>query len=197
VRTPQLWTWKPGSSPAELVRVPFTESVRVSIFAARRGIRAPVLVPVDAPAKGVGGLVAVLFVPDAHAGTLHLDGARVGAGMCTLGHGAHLAFPGGEVWVSLLCAGEEEPYEPAKLGADRHCFRLKAKLKPGEPVVLCPGVPHAICGVVYRASAWRTARACANCGHDQRAPAWAPPAEPGTERRSLRELLDRAATRRA
>lgn len=194
MRTPLLWSWPRAAGPAQLAREPLTAPVSL----ARQG-RALVLLPVDESGGGTSGrLTAVLLVPDAFAGRVRLDRAPVGAGMHPLRHGAHLDFEGQELWVSTLCSGTEEPFGPEVHGPDRHCFRVKAKLKAGEPVVVCPGVPSAACGVIYKAAAWRTVQACANCGHAPGEPAWAPPAQAaGAERRSLRELLARAAARRA
>lgn len=204
MRSALLWKWSSASGPAQLVPEPLTEPVHFPRCFTPQGAaprenglgaaREVVLLPVDALDGGARGrLSAVLLVPDGCCESVRLAGARVAAGMHPVRHGDRLDLAGHELWVSTLCSGTEEPYGPEH-GPDRHCFRVKAKLKAGEPVVLCPGVPHAACGVLYKAAAWRTVPACSNCGHEPDAPAWAPPGPArGMERRSLRELFARAA----
>jgi hypothetical protein len=140
--------------------------------------------------RSAPGILAVLLVPAALQGAVLAGGRRAGAGMHLLRHGDRIDFAGQTVWISADSQAKEVAYDPAAHGEDTYCTRTKARLKPGEPIVLCPGTPQVPCGLPYRLSAWELALQCPSCKFDPKAPAWSPPPPP--HRSSLDVLLQLA-----
>ncbi len=106
--------------------------------------------------------------------SLRVNGMRVESGLWLLCHADRVELGATTVWVALELAPEHVAYEPALHGTDLGCCRLKVKLRPGEPIVICCGTASHTCGMVFRAAAWGAV--CPNCGFDPAAERWTPPA---------------------
>jgi hypothetical protein len=146
------------------------------------------------PLEAVQGPVAVALVPDALHGAARRHGLPLEAGLHLLRHADRVDLAGWMVWVAGDGAPEEVPYDEAVHGADQHCARTKAAIRPGELVVRCPGTRDRPCGMLFRADAWRLQLPCHACRFDPRQPAWRP-ASP-VPRSRLHELVRRVADAR-
>lgn len=133
---------------------------------------APRVVPVSRE----GDACAVLLVPSAAESRALVNGSAAPSGMHLLRHGDRVDVSEKTLWVSAGAAPEETRYDPQTHGEDVFCFRTKARLEPGEPIVICPGTSKTTCGMIYKASAWELGIPCHNCRFDPSKPAWHPPA---------------------
>jgi hypothetical protein len=145
-----------------------------------------------APARAGPYALSFVLVPDRLSGAISLNGSRLCGGMHPLRHSDRLDYAGRQYWVSASAKPEERAYDPRSHGEPLYCFRTKAPLQEGEPIVVCPGTPAKPCGMIYKASAWLRTLACHGCGYDPSQPEWTPPQ---TARRRLDELLKLAAKR--
>lgn len=78
-------------------------------------------------------------------------------------------------WVAADCRPEETVYAPPRHPGDAFCARLRARLEPGEDIVICQGRPERACGLLYRKSAWLARPVCASCGANAADAQWCPP----------------------
>lgn len=145
------------------------------------------------PISPLGANCAVVLVPDELTGICH-SGVSLATGLHLLQHGDHLDFTGGtRIWISVDSRVDETLFDPAVHGEDVFCFRTKARISPGEKIVICPGIPGAACGMIYRADAWQqVGLACHNCTFDPSKPLWKPPTtHDGSSLDDLYELVAR------
>lgn len=136
-------------------------------------------------AGGSGG-IAALVTPEWLEGCIARNGQPLPAGVQVLRHGDRLDLGGLRVWVSATVAPVETAYDPALHGDEAFCARTRSRLRPGEPIVICPGTEAAPCQALYKAEAWALGRRCHQCGRDPRAAAWRPPVP---EKENYRDLV--------
>lgn len=129
---------------------------------------------------------AAVIVPEGAPFAIRRNDGRLRAGLHALSHADRLDVPGFTVWVSAEGAPEETTYDPGRHGKDVFCSRTKARLRAGEPIVICPGISAVSCGAVYRKPAWETGLRCHLCGFDPSRPRWRP--QPRAKERSLDDL---------
>jgi hypothetical protein len=129
---------------------------------------------------------AVVIVPDDAPFVLRRNGSRLRPGLHALSHAHSIEFLDFTLWISAEGAPEEAMYDPERHEKEAYCYRTKARLRPGEPIVICPGVPEVPCGAPYKKAAWETGLRCHVCGFDPSRPRWCPP--PRAKERSLDEL---------
>ena len=189
VNTIRLWSGNKGERPSVMASsgpcLLSPEGVDASADAARAAGRAPLIFPVPAQRGGI----AMLLVPDGLDGRLTRNGHRLAAGAHLIAHADGLAWEGLRVWVAREEAPTEAVYDPEVHGPDVFCARTRSRLRPGEPVVICPGTATTECGVLYRAAAWMNLR-CHLCGFNPGGEAWSPPQRENGE---LDDLLRLAA----
>jgi hypothetical protein len=134
-----------------------------------------------APIAPLAGAVGVLFHRNTTAGVVSRNGVPVGPGMHLLRHSDRLDVAGQRFWISVAPSVEIAAYDPAVHGVDVFCYLTKARLKPGQQIKICPGMPGQSCGAIYKAEAWEMAMQseppmpCASCGYHTRAAEWQPP----------------------
>ena len=107
--------------------------------------------------------------------------------MHVLRHADRVALDGQAVWFAIAAAPDEVLYDPEIHGHPVYCHRTKARLKAGDPMVICRGKPKGDCGMMFTASAWSAGIACHSCGALPGDSGWTPP--PSERRGSLIELL--------
>lgn len=153
---------------------------------------APAAVTIQAVSP-VEGIIGVLLVrPDAPG--VVLNASLVRHGIHPLRHGDRLDVGGRAYWFSADLSPVETTFDPDLHGADVRCCLTKARLRPGQAIVICPGVPGTKCGVIYRADAWAAviqanrSMKCHNCGYRPGATHWEPP-RPAAGRNRLDGLL--------
>jgi hypothetical protein len=129
----------------------------------------------------------VALVPDATTGRVHLNGARLGPDLHVLRHADRVALEGRAVWFAIAATPDEVLYDPETHGDPVFCHRTKARLKEGDPMVICRGTPEADCGMMFTAAAWSAGIPCHSCGAQPGDSGWMPP--PTEHRGSLAELL--------
>lgn len=143
------------------------------------------------PLRGGSGAVAMLLNRGRRA--VAVNGVPVPSGMRLLWHADRLDVSGRTFWISAATSVEQGAYDPALHGDDVFCFLTKARLTAGQQITICPGVPGASCGVIYKAEAWEMAMhsanpmKCPNCGFRPGAAEWQP-SQPRT-RNSIDGLL--------
>lgn len=130
------------------------------------------------PTRPGSGALAALLVP---AGTAVIrNGVPLPAGAHALAHADALTVEGRRYWVAAAIEVAVTQYDPAAHGDNVFCFFTKARLKPGEAIVVCPGRPGAECSVIYKQGAWEMAIKadlkfhCPRCGFDPTAGDWEP-----------------------
>lgn len=134
-----------------------------------------------APIAPLAGAVGVLFHRNAASGVVSRNGIPVGPGMHLLRHADRLEVAGHRFWVSVAPSVKGAAYDPMVHGIDVFCYLTKARLKPGQQIKICPGMPGQSCGVIYKAEAWEMAMQseppmpCASCGYHTRTAEWQPP----------------------
>jgi hypothetical protein len=143
------------------------------------------LTPIPA-AEREAGACALLLIQDSARGAMR-NGERIGPGLHLLRHADRIQLGAQDLWVSVQPEPEETTYDPASHGPDLFCPRLQLRLRPGDPVVICPGPPPRPCGLLYDARAWEAGVRCA-CGFEPGAPPWHPPTTV-TTRRTLDALV--------
>jgi hypothetical protein len=156
-----------------------------------RRVTAATLLPNDAddaaidkprviPVAAGQSAIAVLLVPTALADRMTSNGVPLAAGMHLLRHTDRLEYAGRVYWVAASAEICEVPYDAAVHGDDLYCFLTKARLRAGEPIVVCPGRPGVACDAKYRKAAWEMAQAtntrfkCPRCGFEPGAGEWRP-----------------------
>jgi hypothetical protein len=127
----------------------------------------PVLMPAAVHVSGV----AVLIVTEALAGHLAHNGCPLPAGAHVIHDRDALTWGGMTVWVARQEVAVEEPYDPSRHRGEPACARTRAPIKPGEPIIACPG---ADCTAIYKPTAWLGLR-CVACGFEPGKQAWEPP----------------------
>lgn len=188
MRTTEIWTAAPNDTPPP-TRTPDAVWLSPSGLepapdsSSRPGPDATMLLPTE-PARDRCG---VALVPDASTGGVLLNGVRIGPGMHVLRHADRVSLNGQAVWFAIAAASDEVTYDPDVHGHPVYCHRTKARLKAGDPIVICRGTPQSDCGMMFTASAWSAGIPCHSCGAQPDEPGWTPPT---SERRgSLVELL--------
>ena len=147
------------------------------------------------PTRPGSGALAALLVPDA-AGVVR-NGVPLPAGAHALFHGDALAVQQQRYWVAAAVEVAVTQYVPTAHGENVFCFFTKARLKPGEAIVVCPGRPGAECSVIYKQAAWELALKanskfqCPRCGFDPSAGDWQPTLPSPTQLPKLFELAAR------
>lgn len=130
------------------------------------------------PTRPGSGALAALLVPAGAA--VMRNGVPLPAGSHALFHADALTIQGRRYWVATSVEVAVTQYEPATHGENVFCFFTKARLKPGEAIVVCPGKPGAECSVIYKQAAWEMALKasvkfqCPRCGFDPAAGDWQP-----------------------
>lgn len=188
------------SGGGEVVRLPFERPVEVAedgeIRAATEmscGTNVLLARLDDAEIAGARTACAAVLVPPGRNGRVRLNGIALPPGMHMLGHRDRLDAGDRTFWVSLQARVEETVYQPSEFGSDCFCFRTKARLVPGESIVICPGSPGEPCGAIYRSAAWKAVDRCrrGGCGFDPSEPPWRPVPPRHTSGVFLDELLER------
>jgi hypothetical protein len=141
------------------------------------------LLPTE-PARNTCG---VALVPDASGGGVLLNGVRIGPGMHVLRHADRVAQNGRSVWFAIAAAPDEVAYDPEIHGDPVFCHRTKARLTPGDAMVICRGTPKADCRMMFTSAAWDAEIPCHSCGALPGESGWTPP--PSELGSSLAELL--------
>jgi hypothetical protein len=103
------------------------------------------------------------------------NGIGCAAGVHPLRHGDRIVVGAQTIHVAADLTVASQPYDPAQHGDEQFCARSKARLVPGEAVVVCPGTPLARCGTLFQAAAWALGLRCHLCGFDPKAKPWQPP----------------------
>ncbi|MGD0898936.1 MAG: hypothetical protein ABR915_13945 [Thermoguttaceae bacterium] len=119
----------------------------------------------------VGKKAAVAaIVPDALDQAVSANREPLRPGLHQLGHEDRLQW--GELSVSLAESQQADPaeYDPALHGDGQRCGRTKARLRPGDRIVICR------CGTIFSERAYALGRPCEYCRHDPTQGEWAPPA---------------------
>jgi hypothetical protein len=138
--------------------------------------RLPRLIPTTA----APGAIAALLVGESSGGGIARNGVPLPAGAHLLVHADRLDFGEHTWWVAAACEVSEVPLDPLVHGEDVYCYITKARLRAGDPVVVCPGRPGGGCGAIYRKAAWDMALAanarfrCPRCGFEPAAGEWRP-----------------------
>jgi hypothetical protein len=147
------------------------------------------------------GVVAVAYVARTTTQRpVAVNGAVVAQGLYPLRHADRLDIARRRLWISAEFAPLRTQYAPASHGADVRCCLTKSKLRAGQDIVICPGVPGTRCGVVYKAQAWDAViqqnpqMKCPNCGYRPQESAWQPP--PTKPRKEVLDGLLQLAARR-
>lgn len=135
-------------------------------------------VPRLIPVRSGRGAVAALLVPG---GVLvRRNGVPLPPGAHAVLHADCVQTDDARYWVAAATEIAVSQYEPALHGEGVYCFFTKARLKPGEAIVVCPGRPGAECSVIYKQAAWQMAIQadvqfqCPRCGFDPAAGDWQP-----------------------
>ncbi len=139
------------------------------------------------PTTPAGNRCGVALVPDAWAGGVLLNGVRLRPGMHVLRHADRVTLDGRAVWFAIAAAPDEVRYDPEVHGQPVYCHRTKARLKEGDPMVICRGTPAADCGMMFTAAGWNAGVPCHSCGATPGDVGWTPP--PSERRGTLIELL--------
>ena len=111
-----------------------------------------------------------------------------------LRHADRLDINGHAVWFATSSALETTTYDPSIHGDSAFCYLTKARLEPGQAVVVCPAAPGTTCNAIYTEEAWElamksaTMRKCANCGFRPDESEWMPSAP--RPRKKIDELLN-------
>ena len=128
------------------------------------------------------GVVAVAHIaPSTTYGLVAVNGVVAARGLQLLRHADRLDVANRRFWISAESAPLRTQYAPASHGPDVRCCLTKTKLREGQEIVICPGVPGTRCGVFYKAQAWDAViqqnphMKCPNCGYRPTATAWQPP----------------------
>jgi len=191
VRTPIYWLERPSAEPER-------HTLSSSLSVAPSGPRAAVDVPAAMliPVHQTGSTIAAMLVPQALVGTVTLDGVRVPAGLHSVCHATRIALSETTLWVAARTEPETRPYDPVVDGADLYCSRTKARIVPGETIVICHGSADVACDQVYKQSAWELDIPCHACKRSPNAPEWHPPLARATERGGRSKLLAAMQARR-
>jgi hypothetical protein len=126
------------------------------------------------PIPPLGEHVAALLVADDCPSDITRNGRPLSAGLWPLKHADRLEINGHALWIAVETAHDHDHYDPAVHGADVHCLYSKARLIPGDDIVVCP------CGAIYKLAAWQMAERaarrfkCPSCGYAPTAPRWQP-----------------------
>ena len=188
MRATLLWATGPDGTRRAVrchlpIRIAASGTTPAVILAAPADADKVVLMPIEPR----GDACAVALVPDACESVALLNGALVRCGFHVLHHADRLAVDGREIWVSIAAAPDEALYDPAVHGDPVYCLRTKARLAPGDRMIVCGGTARVECGMRYAAAAWGAGIPCHACGASPEGDAWAPP-EPRSSG-SLEQLL--------
>lgn len=165
-----------GQLAAQVISSPLWVSGDSSIpSAVRRGIEAGIC-----PIAPRSGAIGAALVPDERDRAVLLNGVPLRPGLHLVQHADCLNLDVQTFWFAAVRTVDETTYDPAVHGAELFCELTKARLEPGEPIVLCPGSPEQPCRAVFRRPAWElamqseTMRRCAHCGFRPDESDWTP-----------------------
>lgn len=139
------------------------------------GVTIQAIVPHD------GGIAVVFVNAQSSAELVALNGSPVRNGLHLLRHADRLDLAGRSFWVSAESSLRRTQYAADHHGAEVRCGLTKARLREGQAIVICPGVPGTPCGVVYKAQAWDAVitanpqMKCTHCGYRPGQSTWQPP----------------------
>ena len=137
--------------------------------------------------------IGVVIVPPELDACVALNGTLLRSGINGLRHADRLEINGHSIWVAAVRSVEPCAYDAAVHGADVFCILTKARLSPGESIVLCPGSGGKACNVIYKKDAWDMAMQassrlrCPNCQFRPDDADWQPPNREPKKR--IHELL--------
>jgi hypothetical protein len=193
-RTLTLWTAKHA---AQLQRVPLEHQVQLiaSTESCVDGEGMDAAAVTLQTVEPLDGVVAVVFVGHAVSADVVLNGACVSAGMYPIRPADRIDIGLDSYWVSEELVPQRTTYDPERHEPDARCAMTKARLQPGQEIVICPGRPGAPCKVIYKAAAWDAViqsnreMKCPNCGYRPGEPVWRPPT-PKLRKEFLDELCN-------
>lgn len=144
-------------------------------------------------------IIAVAFVPFDLEIYIFLNGVPLRAGFHGVRHGDQLDIHEHNIWFAAIRTVEACAYDPAEHGFDVFCTITKARLSPGESIVVCPGTDKVACQAIYRQDAWEMAMSatsalrCPMCRFRPDDAEWRPPAaQPKPPIRNLFRAIDHA-----
>ena len=164
MRTTEIWT-------APESRTLRAEPTLDPVWLSREGV-VPVGSPSSAPrdailllaTRPVDGACGVVMVPDGSEARARLNGSRLNAGLHVARHGDSVTVGSANAWFGVSVTPDKVGYDPKLHGDPVYCLRTKARLAPGDDMVVCPGTPGHDCGMMFRASAWIDSLPCHHCG---------------------------------
>jgi hypothetical protein len=145
------------------------------------------------PSVPRAAFIGAVIVPPELDACVALNGTLLWSGIHGLRHADRLEINGHSIWIAAIRSVEPCAYDPAVHGADVFCILTKARLSPGESIVLCPGSGGEVCNVIYKKEAWEMAMQassnlrCPNCKFRPDDADWQPPNR-GPKKR-IHELL--------
>jgi len=148
----------------------------------------PRLLPTDSP----DGIAALLVFPSGQ--SVSCNGIPLGPGAHVLQHTDRIDMDTLTFWVASSSAIAVTNYDSTIHGPDVFCFITKARLKPGEDIISCPG-----CAIIYRQAAWQMAIEsdprfrCPGCRFDPFGGDWKPELSTTS---SLDRILDLARSKK-
>ncbi|MGD0519194.1 MAG: hypothetical protein ABSA26_16785 [Thermoguttaceae bacterium] len=155
--------------PAKSYLVAEEGLISMDVPSRQRPVRMSIIIP-----QSINGQdIAMLLVPDELTGKLALNGQFLAAGAHILHHGDEICRDELRLWVSRDDSVKETEYDATIHGEDMFCARTRSRLIPGEPIIICPGIISAPCGMIFRASAWLNIK-CHHCGFDPKEATWIP-----------------------
>jgi hypothetical protein len=133
------------------------------------------------PLAPLDGAVAAVFVADDGGPSVALNGIPIELGLYPMRATDRLDIGPDSYWLAEDLSPRRTRYDPDQHGADARCCMTKARLQPGQDIVLCPGCPGSPCHTIYKAAAWdavmqagRDVR-CPSCGYRPEQAGWRPP----------------------
>ncbi len=130
------------------------------------------------------GIVAVAYVGTSNRRPVALNGVPLGCGMHAIHSTDRLDVGADAYWLSEDLTPQRTCYDPLQHGDDVRCCMTKARLHPGQDIVVCPGRLGVPCQVIYKAAAWDAliqsdrGMKCPSCGYEPQQAAWSPPEAP-------------------
>jgi hypothetical protein len=146
-----------------------------------------------APTPHSRDAIAALVLPDSWRGDVFINGVIAATELIPLQHTDCIEIDGSPLWIAADSVPEETQYSITRHDQEARCFITKARLKEGEPIVVCPGRPGKSCTIVFKRNAWQAALSsatkfrCPSCSFDPRMPVWRP--TPPRPARSLDPIL--------
>lgn len=144
-------------------------------------------------------IIALAFVPIDLEMFVSLNGVPLRAGFHGVRHADQLDIHEHSIWLAAIRTVQVCAYDPARHGSDVFCTITKARLSPGESIVVCPGTDKVACQAIYRQEAWEMAMSapsqlrCPMCKFRPDDAEWMPPAaQPKPQIRNLFKAIDHA-----